>query len=182
MLIRHPNSQCVPDIRSSIDEALMRVIMVNPVQSEPSNNCSYLDLTVKQDGPNGSTPSKGNASSTPTSLADVVTMDGNILHTPNSHPSTSQYGTPVCLVSHLSSSINQDLAEADQSMENDATNNKNDADSSDGLNDNEHGDLIPDNEISHEGAVGGTESSALPDLAKVTTSNCESVHFFDTDL
>lgn len=183
--------QSVPDLRSSIDEALLRVIAVNPVQNEAPNSCTYLDLTVKQDGQNGVSTSKANASITPTSLADVVVMDGNVLHSTNSHPSTSQYNAPVCLVSHLSSSINQDLAEADQSMENDVTNNENAANSPELLNVQDHGDLIPDNEISrvspYEGAVGGIESSTLPDLAKVTTttttptSNCE-VEYAITDL
>lgn len=179
--------QTIPDLRSSIDEALLRVIAVNPVQNEPSNSCTYLDLTVKQDGQNGVGTSKANASVTQTSLADVVVMDSNVLHSTNLHQSTSQYNAPVCLVSHLSSSINQDLAEADQSIENDVTNNENAANSPELLNVQEHGDLIPDNEISNEGAVGGIESSTLPDLAKVTTtttittSNCE-VEYAITDL
>ncbi|XP_055319156.1 uncharacterized protein LOC129576957 isoform X5 [Sitodiplosis mosellana] len=165
---------CVPDLRSSIDEALLRAITVNSTQNETTNNCSFLDLTVKHDGPTST--SKGNtASATPISLADVVVMDGNV-----QHPTSPR--TPVCLVSHLSSSINQDLAEADQSMENDATNNENAANSPEALNAPERGDLMPDNGNSNEGAVGGIESSPLPDLAKVTTSsNCE-VDFVDTDL
>lgn len=159
----------------------MRVIAVDPVQNESNNSCAYLDLTVKQDGQNIVSTSKTNASITPTSLADVV-MEGNVIHSTNQHPSTSQYSTPVCLVSHLSSSTNQDLAEADQSMENDVTNNENAANSPEILHIQEHSDLISDNEISNEGAVGGISSSALPDLAKVTTtSNCE-VEYIDTDL
>lgn len=175
----------MPDLRSSIDEALLRAITVNSVQNEPTNNCSYLDLTVKQDGPNGVVgTSKGNSIVTPTSLADVVAMDGNIMHAQNQPE--SPYSTPVCLVSHLSSSINQDLAEADQSMENDATNNENAANSPELLNAPERGngpggDLIADSEISNEGAVGGIDNSPLPDLAKVTTTNCE-VDFLDADL
>lgn len=153
---------------------------MNANQNETTNNCSYLDLTVKHDSQNGASTSKGNATTatiTPTSLADVVAMDGNIQHPISPRP---QYNPPVCLVSHLSSSLNQDLAEADQSMENDATNNENAANSPEVLNTPERGDLISDN--GHEGAVGGIESSPLPDLAKVTTSsNCE-VDFIDTDL
>lgn len=167
-------SQCVPDLRSSIDEALLRAITVNSTQNEAANNCSFLDLTVKHDDQNGVTTSKGNSVITPTSLADVVAMDGNVQR--------PQYNTPVCLVSHMSSSINQDLAEADQSMENDATNNENAVNSPEILNAPERGDLIPDNGNANEGAVGGIESSPLPDLAKVTTTtNCE-VDFVDTDL
>lgn len=167
--------QCVPDLRSSIDEALLRAITANSTQNEAINNCTFLDLTVKHDG---ASTSKGN-SATPTSLADVVAMEGNVQHPTSPRP---QYNAPVCLVSHLSSSINQDLAEADQSMENDATNNENAADSPEDT--PERGDLMPENgNSSNEGAVGGIESSALPDLAKVTTNptNCE-VDFVDTDL
>lgn len=161
---------------------MLRAITVNATQNETINNCSYLDLTVKHDTQNGASISKGNvsiAAITPTTLADVVSMDGNIQHPTSPRP---QYNPPVCLVSHLSSSLNQDLAEADQSMENDATNNENAANSPEILNTPERGDLIPDNGNSNEGAVGGIESSPLPDLAKVTTnSNCE-VDFIDTDL
>lgn len=119
--------QCVPDLRSSIDEALLRVITVNPAQNEVSNSCLYLDLNVKPEGQNGSSLSKVNSSSSPTSLADVVPIDDNVIHPSN--PLTSQYYAPVCMVSHLPSSLNRDLAEADQSMENDVTNNENAANS-----------------------------------------------------
>lgn len=157
--------QCVPDLRSSIDEALLRAMTANSVQNESSNSCSYLDLTVKQDGQHGVVTSKVNAIVTPTSLADVVAMDGNNLHAPNQPE--PHYNAPVCLVSHLPSSINQDLAEADQSMENDATNNENAANSPELLNTPERGGggMVPDNinEISNEGAVGGIDD-ALPDL------------------
>ncbi|XP_031627624.1 putative uncharacterized protein DDB_G0277255 isoform X2 [Contarinia nasturtii] len=168
---------CVPDLRSSIDEALLRAITTNPIQNEATNSCSYLDLTVKHDSQNGSPTSKGNSIVTPTSLADVVAMDANMQHTPNIHPSTLQFSAPVCMVSHL----NQELAEADQSMENDVANNENVTNSPDTT---ERNDLIPDNGCSNEGAVGGVESTPppLPDLAKVTTtSNCE-IDFVDTDL
>lgn len=212
-------------MRSSIDEALLRTIMVNPgIQNEQTvNACSYLDLTVKP------VTSKMNATTTP--LADVVAIAGNAsshhLHaqvspTPaitttataaaatvtatssnTSLSSTSQYNQPpICLVSHLSSNINQDLAEADQSIENDVTNNENVAANSPELSisstdhSNENG-LVQNNEISNEGAVGGilseTTTSTLPDLAKVTTitnnsttlntvtSNCD-IDYVDTDL
>lgn len=173
--------QCVPDLRSSIDEALLRAL--NSSQNDASNNCSYLDLTVKHDA-HGASTSKGNITVAATTLVDVVTLEGNVQHVGNLHSPTSQYNPPVCLVSHLSSSINQaDLAEADQSMENDAINNENADNSPDALNTPERGDLMPDNGIANEGAVGGVEpNSVLPDLAKVTTSsNCE-VDFVDTDL
>lgn len=160
----------------------MRAITANSGQNEPVNNCSYLDLTVKQDGQHGVVTSKGNGIVTPTSLADVVGMDGNISHTPNQPE--SPYNTPVCMVSHMPSNINQELAEADQSMENDATNNENVEmqNSPDQLNAPERGEIIPESEISNEGAVGGIDASPLPDLAKVSTiTNCE-VDFLDTDL
>lgn len=156
----------MPDLRSSIDEALLRVMTVNSSQNDAANNCSYLDLTVKHD-----------AQDEASSLAPLESLQQNVQHVANMHAQSSQYNPLVCLVSHMpSSSINQaDLAEADQSMENDATNNEN-ADNSP-----ERGDLIPDNGISNEGAAAGIEF-ALPDLAKVTTnSNCE-VDFIDTDL
>lgn len=196
-------------MRSSIDEALLRTVAVIPVvQNETVNACSYLDLTVK---PNAS---KINASTTSTQLADVVAIAGNASHhshtqvsavaamtttatTTNTSSSTSQYNQPpICLVAHLSSNINQDLAEADQSIENDVTNNENAANSPELLNTSaEHGDLIPNNEIPNQGAVGGMfndGASTLPDLAKVTTitnnstpntatSNCD-IDYVDTDL
>lgn len=166
----------MPDLRSSIDEALLRVITVNPIQNEASNSCSYLDLPVKQeDGV------KENGASISTSLADVVVMEANGLHSSMSHSSVDrQYGAPVCLVSHMPSNINQDLAEADQSMENDVANNENASNSPEIINMPERGHLIVENEISAEGAVGGIDASPLPDLAKVTT-NCE-IDFVDTDL
>lgn len=216
-------------MRSSIDEALLRTITINPgIQNDTVNACSYLDLTVKPD------TSKMNAStaSTQLQLADVVAIAGNTpsLHshaqvsssaaataaaaamlttsatTSNTSSSSSQYNhAPICLVAHLSSNINQDLAEADQSIENDVTNNENAANSPELLNtsvehnsnDNGHGCLIQNNEILNEGAVGGiimneAASSTLPDLAKVTTntnnsdpdtvtSNCD-IDYVDTDL
>lgn len=191
------HEQCVPDLRSSIDEALLRAITVNPIQNEPTpSSCSYLDLTLK---PDSQTPgsvnvsSKANAGGTLHSMADIVSIDANAhaattistSSTSSSIASSSQYNAPnVCMVTHLSSSINQDLAEADQSMENDVTNIENAANSPEILNESEHGnDLIPDCENSNEGAVGGLEASPLPDLAKVTTStaNCE-VDYTDADL
>lgn len=149
--------------------------------NEATENCSYLDLTVKHDGQNCSNSTKGNAIVTPTSLADVVGMEGNVQHAPNLHSSSSQY-TPVCLVSHMTSTINQDLAEADQSMENDTANNENAPNSPEVLNAPERGVLMAENEILNEGAVGGIESSPLPDLAKVTTNSSCEVDFVDTDL
>lgn len=172
----------MPDLRSSIDEALLRAITANSTHGQATDNCSYLDLTVKHDTQNSGNISKENAIVTPTSLADVVAMDGNVQHVPNLHSSTSQYNAPVCMVSHMPSTINQELAEADQSMENDATNNENASNSPEILNTPERG-LIAHNEISNEGAVGGlVESSPLPDLAKVTTSSSCEVDFIDTDL
>lgn len=193
--------QCVPDLRSSIDEALMRALTSSPFQNEATNNfpideatmrtlassplqkratnnCSYLDLTVKHESQNVSPTSKGNSIATPTSLADVVAVEGNMQHAPNLH-SSIPFSPPVCTVSHLSTSINRELAEADQSMENDVTNNENATNSPDTI---ERNDLIPDNGNSNEGAVGGVASTPppLPDLAKVTT-NCE-IDFVDTDL
>lgn len=207
-------------MRSSIDEALLRTVTVNPVvQNETVNACSYLDLTVKPD------TSKMNASTTSTSaqLADVVANSGNASHhshtqvslvaamtttatttNTSSLPSSSslQYNqAPVCHVTHLASNQDmQDLAEADQSIENDVTNNENAANSPELLNTSaENGDLIPNNEISNEGAVGGIlnegggggGASSLPDLAKITTINsstpntvplnCE-IDYVDTDL
>lgn len=173
----------MPDLRSSIDEALLRALTANSSQNDAANNCSYLDLTVKHDA-HGASTSKGNTSVAASTLVDVVALEGNVQHVGNLHGPTLQYNPPVCLVSHMPSSINQaDLAEADQSMENDATNNENAENSPDNLNTPERGDLIPDNGIVNEGAVGGVEpNAALPDLAKVTTSsNCE-VDFVDTDL
>lgn len=211
-------------MRSSIDEALLRAIPVNAgVQNESVNACSYLDLTVKPD------TSKMNAISTSTPLADVVAMAENVpshhshaqvsvvtamtstttatptttSNTLSSLSSSSQYHhnhPPICLVTHLSSNVNQDLAEADQSIENDVTNNENAANSPELLSTSaEHSnddDLTQNNEIASEGAVGGILSEAtastLPDLAKVTTiannstanaatSNCE-IDYVDTDL
>lgn len=197
-------------MRSSIDDALLRTVTVNPiVQNETVNACSYLDLTVKPD------TSKMSAATMSNQLADVVAIAGNISHhshtqatamatnTSSSSSTSSQYNqTPVCLVAHLSSNVNQDLAEADQSIENDVTNNENAANSPELLNTSVEngGDLIPNNENSNEGAVGGIlneAASTLPDLAKVTTisnsstaaattqnivtSNCD-IDYVDTDL
>lgn len=161
-----------------------------------------------------------NATTTSTQLADVVAMPGNTSshHShaqvsavaamtttattttmPNTTSSSSQYKqAPICLVAHLSSNVNQDLAEADQSIENDVSNNENVANSPELINTStEHSNgHIQNNEISNEGAVGGllneAESSTLPDLAKVTTitnnsvpntvtSNCDT-DYADTDL
>lgn len=114
---------------------------------------------------------------------------------------SAQYNQPpICLVAHLSANDNQDLAEADQSIENGATNDENDATNAAAAAD-EHADLVLNNELSSEGAIGGLRggldsSSTLPDLAKVTTMvttitnnsssnaaslNCE-IDYVDTDL
>lgn len=161
-------------------------------ENETINACAYLDLTVKPDRQNTiMSGSKINESAPPTPLADVVAIEGNVPHNPCTHASTtmamattptmssssSQYNqAPICLVAHLSSSINQDLAEADQSIENDVTNNENAASSPEMPNlSSEHSDQIPNNDISNEGAVGGLDSFStlpehLPDLAKVTAN------------
>lgn len=197
-------------MRSSIDEALLRTITINPNdQNETPNACSYLDLTVKPDRQSVNTTSapKPNASTSSIPLANVIPIDSNASHHPCTQvtaaavtntvsPSSSlsaQYNQPpICLVAHLSANVNQDLAEADQSIENDATNNENDAINAAAAVD-EHGDFVTNNELSNEGAVGGLDSSStLPDLAKVTTitnnstsnaasSNCE-IDYVDTDL
>lgn len=188
-------------MRSSIDETLLQPITVNSsCQNEASNSCSYLDLTVKPERQSTIAPftCKMNASTATTPLADVASIDGNTSHhsyastvdiatntgslsSPSTSPSSQYNQVPVCLVAHMPSSINQDLAEADQSIENDVVNNENAANSPEILNIcAENGNFIPNNETSNEGAVGGLNpSSTLPDLAKITTtpnnptSNCD---------